>query len=1011
MESKGVKDIVFSNKNILLLSLAVFLLLIACFSVINRAEWREPYIGLDFSTDESGFIYLHPSPNGPAFSSGVRENDSLLQIESLSFYSDGSAKKTHWMLSNRNQIVTSLLYKGRILETWIEQIEDVSEIGKIGYEYSNNMIIKLLIHRETKPPMDLSFPVEMRVPEKQFEYFFFAFIGLLTMVIGLTVLFARKPGFDGRSIFFLFSLDTFVLLSFSYTNSSAPFSQLIFFFDTVARIFFAPLFLHFLTKVIGFKKHKKLIRYLIYTVPVLLFLCEIAISYYDKLFDQKTDYIPKLNREFVKLQNLELIALAIYIFTAVIILVVTYKRTPSIVLKKQLKLIMTGIVIGFFPLLLIYLPMYFGDKKIPSSVTVFTGIPLLLVPLSLAYAAIRYKLMDIELHLLRSLSYAIALTFLISFYITSVILVLVLFPEFETEPMILILALFTLVMAIFFEPFHKKLKKFLDKILYRENYDFRLTLNQFSLELGSEHNLRELLYSLVSRLFVTFTISRASAFVYNKKRKIFEMILSYPEITPDQQLQKRRQRGAKLHDEFSKILSDYILMRRKDEALLQYEEMRDLREEFVTDSEVLEKYECDYLIPLNYSGGIPALISLSRKTNGDLLTTEDLELLNIIRMPAAIACDNANLIETIVKQNQENTELLNFNSSILESMRGAVIVVDPSKKVKQVNSTYSHFFSFPQEQAEGKNIQQILPKELSEKIIPHIEPVFFEDEKNYNFYKLPFVSDGKKLFFNISISPLMKDDFPNGYVIVVEDVSKSVMIEDQIIQTEKLASLGMMAAGMAHEVNTPLAGISSYVQMLIKQANKKTESFETLKKIEAQAQRIQNLINRLLNFSRPSEVKYSEADLNSIVRETYDLFGKQLTKTGTELNLNLSKKPLVIYGETSRIQQVLINLIINAKDSLRENGRINIKSFREADWAVLTIEDNGYGISEENLRRIYDPFFTTKKDSGGTGLGLSISYAIIRDHLGTISVKSRINKGTIFTLRLPLSGLGGNDKR
>lgn len=119
----------------------------------------------------------------------------------------------------------------------------------------------------------------------------------------------------------------------------------------------------------------------------------------------------------------------------------------------------------------------------------------------------------------------------------------------------------------------------------------------------------------------------------------------------------------------------------------------------------------------------------------------------------------------------------------------------------------------------------------------------------------------------------------------------------------------------------------------------------------------------------------------------------------------------MIYSETSRIQQVLINLIINAKDSLRENGKINIKSSKDTEWAVVTIEDNGLGISEDNLRRIYDPFFTTKKDSGGTGLGLSISYAIIRDHLGTISVKSRINKGTVFTLRLPLSGYGGNDKR
>lgn len=1009
-ESLGIKGTILSRKHILLLSLTIFLILISSFSVINRSEWLEPYIGLGFSTDSSGFVYLHPAPDGPAFSSGVKENDSLLQIESLCYYSDGSAKKTSWMLNNRHQIATSLLYKGRLIETWIEQIDDVTELGKIAYDYSNNMVIKLLIHRETKPPMDITFPVEMRRPARQFEYFFFTFIGVLTLVLGLIVFFAKKPGFEGRTLFFLFSLDAFVLLSYSYTKADDPFSQLIFFFDTVARIFFAPLFLHFIVKVAGFNKYKKLLRYLIYSVPVLFVISEILINYYDKIVSGSSDYIPKLNREYIKLQNLELFSFAFYLIASVILALIIYKKTPSIIQKKQMKLIMIGIIAGLFPLILVYLPMYLNGENIPSVVTIATGLPVLLVPISLSYAVIRHKLMDIEIQVLRSLTYAIALTFIVSIYITLVLLSIVLFPDVETESLILFLAFFTLAIAMLFEPLHKHLKKFIDKTIYRENYDFRLTLNRFSVELGSEHNLRELLYSLVSRLFLTFTISRACAFVYNKKRKVFEMYLSYPEIT-DHHLDRKKIRSFKIRKEFSKILSDYILLRKKEESVISYEEMKEIKEEFVEDSDIIEKYSCDYLVPLSFSGGIPALISLSRKTNGDLLTTEDLELLDIIRMPAAIACDNANLIETIAKQSNENKELSDFNTSILESMRGAVIVIDQALKVQQVNNTFNRFFDIPAEQIPGKSLSQILPRNLGEKIIPHIEPSFFEGDKSYNFYKLPHSIDGKKVFFNIAISPLLKDGFPSGYVIIIEDVSKSVFIEDQFIQTEKLASLGMMAAGMAHEVNTPLAGISSYVQMLLKQTQQTDQSFETLKKIEAQSQRIQNLVNRLLNFSRPQEVKYSETDVNSIIKETYDLFGKQLTKSGTELNLNLCKRPLIIYGDPGRIQQVLINLIINAKDSIRDSGKIIIKSQKDTDSAVITIEDNGQGISEENLRRIYDPFFTTKKDSGGTGLGLSISYAIIRDHLGTISVKSRINRGTVFTLRLPLSGSRGNDKR
>lgn len=1006
MDSNDIKKLVYSKKHILLISLSVFLLLIGFFSVLNRAEWREPFIGLNFSTDQSGFVYLHPAPEGPAFLSGVREGDSLLQIESLSYFSDGSAKKTHWMLNNNNQIVTSLLYRGKIIETWIEQINDVREIGKIAYEYSQNTIVKLLVHRGTKPPQEVSFPVEMRVPKRQFEYFFFTFIGILTLIIGVVILFAKKPGFEGRQIFFMFSLDTFVLLSYSYTTSGAPFSQMIFLFDTFARLFFAPIFLHFLITVIGVKKRLKLAKYLIYFPPCLLSLGELGIHYYDRIFSQRTDFIPKLDVEFLLLQNIELFVLALYIVISAVTLAVTYKRTPSIVLKRQLKLILVGIIIGFFPLIFVYLPMYFKGEDIPSIVTILIGLPLIMVPLSLGYATIRYRLMDIEVHLLRGLTYAVALTILISIYITVVVLMLVLFPEFQTEPLILILALLTLFLAMMFAPLHQRLKRFLDKILYRENYDFRLTLSQFSLELGSEHNLRELLYSLVSRLFVTFTIARASAFVYNKKRKVFELFISYPEMI-NNKVNRKFSRGMKLHEEFSRIFSDYILFRREGGALIQFEEMRDISEEFIADLQTLEKYKCDYLIPLNYRGGTPAVIALSRKINGDLLTSEDLELLNIIRMPAAIACDNANMIETIVKQNVENTELLEFNTSILESMRGAVLVVDENKKIRQINSTFCVIFQVDPSDVKGKNISMVLPREIGEKLLPHVEPSLFEEDKIYNFYKLPYFTSGKKIFFNISISPLMKDGFPKGYVIVIEDVSKNVLLEDQIIQTEKLASLGMMAAGMAHEVNTPLAGISSYVQMLIKETDKQSEIHGTLKKIEDQSQRIRNLVNRLLNFSRPKEAEYTDVDLNNIVRETFDLFGKQIVKTGAELNLKLCKRPLKVYCDPGRIQQVLINLLINAKDSLKENGVIDVKSFRESDFAVLSVEDNGMGISEDNLRKIYDPFFTTKKDSGGTGLGLSISYAIIRDHLGTISVKSRIYRGTAFIVRLPLSGSRG----
>jgi signal transduction histidine kinase len=237
-------------------------------------------------------------------------------------------------------------------------------------------------------------------------------------------------------------------------------------------------------------------------------------------------------------------------------------------------------------------------------------------------------------------------------------------------------------------------------------------------------------------------------------------------------------------------------------------------------------------------------------------------------------------------------------------------------------------------------------------------------------------------------------------------------METQLTQSEKLSSIGLLAAGVAHEVNTPLAVISSYAQMLGKQlrADEATHARlqPVLEKITQQTFRASEIVNGLLNFSRMGSSEFSRVDLNSVVRETTLLLEHQLRSANVEVVTSLDDSLPEIAGNRGKLQQVLVNFMLNAKDALqgRENTRIRVATHHAGSAVHLRVEDNGIGMSEDVRRRIYDPFFTTKSNPvqgqrKGTGLGLAVTYGIVQEHAGTIDVSSTVGEGTIFEVVFP----------
>jgi signal transduction histidine kinase len=240
-------------------------------------------------------------------------------------------------------------------------------------------------------------------------------------------------------------------------------------------------------------------------------------------------------------------------------------------------------------------------------------------------------------------------------------------------------------------------------------------------------------------------------------------------------------------------------------------------------------------------------------------------------------------------------------------------------------------------------------------------------------------------------------------LIIIDDITGRVRLEDQLIQNEKLTSIGLLAAGVAHEVNTPLAVISNYSQMLRKEISPEDRRHRLLDKITRQTFRASEIINSLLNFSRLNATEFTDVDVHLVINETLSLLDHQFRTARIVVERKLNVEYPVIFGNAGKLQQIFLNLFVNARDAMADGGRLEITTETQDSKIEVTVRDTGVGISNENIKKIYDPFFTTKAAGKGTGLGLSVSYGIVQEHGGNISVESVPGRGTSFKLEFSLA--------
>jgi hypothetical protein len=273
---------------------------------------------------------------------------------------------------------------------------------------------------------------------------------------------------------------------------------------------------------------------------------------------------------------------------------------------------------------------------------------------------------------------------------------------------------------------------------------------------------------------------------------------------------------------------------------------------------------------------------------------------------------------------------------------------------------------------------------------------------------LPGENEPDRLLVNATAVPLQGLAGPRpvvGTILLLENVTDRVRLEEQLQISEKMASIGLLAAGVAHEVNTPLTGISSYTQMLLEKADPADPRTMLLEKIERQTFRAAKIVNGLLTLSRPGTPggDRTSVDLNGVITDVFSLLEHQFAVGKIRVRRELSPMPVMVQGIEHQLQQVFLNLFLNARDAMPSGGWLTVNTRIDGDQAIAEIADTGSGIPPEHLARIYDPFFSTKAIGRGTGLGLSISYGIIREHDGAIRCDSTVGQGTRFALSLPMA--------
>jgi len=948
----------------------VFLATLGTANVVTHLRWHELEDGVLWATREEGVAAVQVAGGSAAARAGIQTGDLLLAVNGSPIYTQSDVIAYQHAAKPDTQLMYTLARLGS------RQVLEV-----------------------TLAP----------APRGSSMYYVLAAVGLFTLLVGALVR-LKRPRDQATLHFFWVCVAFFGAFTFSFNG---PFDRLDWVFywgDAVAQALLPPLLLHF-TLVFpqrpsswprfgpsasrpdaprGESVVTELFRRSVWLFG-LLYLPAIA------LLSSRTVAIARgladgawASRVIEIADRLELLYLFVCVAAALVVLVRGFQQLTSPTARRQLRWIFWGTGLGVGPFALGYaLPWAIGID--PPLALQLTAIPLGLVPLTFASAIVRYRLRDVEVIIKRGFAYTAFVAATVALGLAILKLTSFAFPDGTDRQNWLIAILATTVIVLLAQPVKEAVQNALDRMFYRDRYDYRRALVAFARDLNTDLDVVRLGQRLVSRIVETLVIDRMALMLApggNDSAGDFTSIGDYgfddvPSLSRESSFMARLDAGHTV------ALDDPIAA-----AWFAAEEV-----EFWRDAGIY------YFVPCVFEGGAIAVLALGRKQNEEPFNSEDLALLTAVAGQVATAIENGRLYRQLHLKAEELGRMREFNENILESLDNGLVVFDLDEHIVRWNRALEGFYGISREEAIGRRLDEV----FDQPFVQAIQAARRDNPFGATLYRVPLNSrkdepDGSQLLVTATVVPLQDSgsDVVAGAILLLEDITDRVRLEEQLQISEKMASIGLLAAGVAHEVNTPLTGISSFTQMLLEGADAADPKTRLLEKIERQTFRAAKIVNGLLNLSRQGrENEPTHVDLNAVITDVFSLLEHQFEVARIKIRRELSESPVPVVGIEHQLQQVFLNLFLNARDAMPKGGWLLVSTRAEGERVIAEIADTGSGIPAEHLARIYDPFFTTKAIGRGTGLGLSITYGIVREHEGELHCDSVVGQGTRFTLSMP----------
>ncbi|WP_321477093.1 ATP-binding protein [uncultured Paludibaculum sp.] len=916
-------------------------------------------------------------PNGPADLAGIRKGDAVRLIAPV--------ENTAGIAVRQASDVAQLLFQAGV---W----------GKATYTLNRNGV-------------EITAKVIVADANRDRALYFQYFVGAAYLAIGLFLFFRRNQAPKALHFYFL-CLVSFILHTFHYTGKLNSFDTGIYISNVVAGLLAPALFVHFCLTFPEPRRSWSSWRAVSVYLPALsLILLHLGVA-----VGVVHTALPLIEMRWLLDRAWMLLFCASYTAGAVL-LHFSYRRTEDTIVRQQLKWLRNGTLAGIIPFAALYaVPFLLGG--VPTPTMRLSVLFLAFIPLTWAYAILRYRLMDVDIIFQQGYVYVLATLSVLGIVY---MLVFALTKRDELSPTSVVLLV--LVAAFVFEPLRGWFQQQLDRyFFYKDRYDYRRTLIAFARELSSEMDLDRTLTSVGERLLSTLSVGHVAFFLSKENEHGFQL---HTALDRDGGVRRLK----------SESLDLSFLLDSPEEPYLFFESTRHALD-VVTHGKApsvrasIAELDLTYYLPCNFRGRTLAWLGVSRSNKGDFLSSDDIDLLASLAGYIAMAVENARLYRSLAAKAEQYERLKEFSENIVESINVGILAADLEDRVESWNSQIERLTGIPRESAVGRKLSDLFPEALG----AHFDALRANNQV-HQLYKIPLRRDvlaapalngnGYKngngavngngnskpqrteVIVNLAIAPLVtKDGARIGRLIIFDDVTEREDLERRLVQADKLSSIGLLAAGVAHEVNTPLAVISTYAQMLAKQVHGDEQKSKLLDKIAKSTFRASEIVNSLLNFSRTSSSEYEALDLNKVITETLSLLEHQFNKHAIEIQVDLEENAPLIRGNSGRLQQVFLNLFLNARDAMSnlppdQPRRLSLRTKGEVSSLRVEVRDTGAGIPRDHQSRIFDPFFTTKGMQKGTGLGLSVTYGIVEEHGGMIEVESNPGEGALFRLEFP----------